>query len=49
MPRLRAIVPDLLVFAGLCLIAAGFGWYSLGAAAIVFGAGLILAVRYGSH
>jgi hypothetical protein len=46
---LRAILPDLIVLAGLCLIAAGVGWFALGLAPIVLGVGLIVAVRYGSR
>lgn len=49
MTRLRALAPDLVVFAGLCLVAAGVGWFALGLAPIVLGVGLIVAVRYGSR
>lgn len=49
MTTLRAVLPDLAVIAGLCLIAAGAGWFLLGLAPIVLGVGLIVAVRYGSR
>lgn len=49
MTALRRAIPDLIVFAGLCLIAAGVGWFALGLAPIVLGVGLIVAVRYGSR
>jgi hypothetical protein len=49
MNRLQRIVPDLIVFAGLCLLAIGVGWYQPGAGIAVMGGGLILAVRYGSR
>jgi len=46
---LRRLAPDLVVLAGLCLVAAGVGWFALGLAPIVLGVGLIVAVRYGSR
>jgi hypothetical protein len=49
MNALRRAMPDLVVLAGLCLIAAGVGWFALGLAPIVLGVGLIVAVRYGSR
>ena len=49
MSTLRRVMPDLIVIAGLCLIAAGVGWFALGLAPIVLGVGLIVAVRYGSR
>ena len=49
MKRLGRILPDMLVLTGLCLIAIGAGWYSLGLAPIILGLGLIAAVRYGSR
>lgn len=47
--RLAALRNDFLVFTGLCLIAAGLGWYSFGLAPLVFGLGLVAAVRYGGR
>jgi hypothetical protein len=49
MNRLQRLVPDVIVFVGLCLLALGVGWYQPGVGAAVLGAGLILAVRYGSR
>lgn len=49
MTTLRGMLPDLIVFSGLCLVAIGAGWFAAGLAPIVLGVGLIVAVRYGSR
>jgi hypothetical protein len=46
---LRQFAPDVLVIAGVCLVAGGAAWYSLGLAPIILGLGLIAAVRYGGR